>query len=68
MRAILKELGGREEQIEFVADRPGNDMRYAIDPTKMKDAFGWVPAVGFEEGLKETIRWYKDNESWWRDL
>ena len=68
VRAILKELGGREEQIEFVADRPGNDMRYAIDPTKMKDAFGWVPAVGFEEGLKETIRWYKDNESWWRDL
>ena len=51
-----------------VADRPGHDRRYAIDPTKIETELGWRPRVSFEEGIEATVRWYLDNEDWWRPL
>ena len=54
--------------ITFVADRPGHDMRYAIDPTRIRDELGWRPSVTVEEGLARTVDWYLQNEGWWRAL
>ena len=54
--------------ITFVADRPGHDARYAIDPARMRGELGWRPSVTVEEGLRRTVRWYLDNEDWWRAL
>jgi dTDP-glucose 4,6-dehydratase len=54
--------------IQFVTDRPGHDLRYAIDATKISSELGWVPSVDFDAGLKQTINWYMDNENWWRPL
>lgn len=56
------------EQISFVTDRPGHDMRYAIDPTRMREELGWRPSVTLEQGLEKTVQWYLDNEAWWRAL
>ncbi|GAB1425253.1 dTDP-glucose 4,6-dehydratase [Thauera terpenica] len=56
------------EQITFVTDRPGHDQRYAIDPTRIRSELGWRPSVTVEEGLRRTVAWYLDNESWWRPL
>jgi dTDP-glucose 4,6-dehydratase len=55
----------REELIEFVTDRPGHDLRYAIDPGKIERELGWVPSVDFEQGLRRTVQWYLDNRWWW---
>ena len=55
-------------QITFVTDRPGHDLRYAIDPTRIRKDLGWRPSVTLEQGLEKTVRWYLDNESWWRAL
>ncbi len=55
-------------QITFVSDRPGHDARYAIDPTRIRTELGWRPSVTVEEGLEKTVRWYLDNEAWWRPL
>ncbi|WP_377194745.1 dTDP-glucose 4,6-dehydratase [Ruegeria meonggei] len=54
--------------ITFVADRPGHDARYAIDPTRIREELGWRPSVSVEEGLERTVQWYLNNESWWRAL
>ncbi len=54
--------------IEFVIDRPGHDARYAVDPTRIRNELGWRPSVTVEEGLEKTVRWYLDNEAWWRAL
>ena len=54
--------------ITFVTDRPGHDMRYAIDPTRMNTEMGWKPSVTVEEGLAKTVDWYLANEDWWRAL
>jgi dTDP-glucose 4,6-dehydratase len=54
--------------ISFVADRPGHDARYAIDPSRIKAELGWQPSVSLQEGLRKTVRWYLDNEAWWRPL
>ncbi len=54
--------------ITFVADRPGHDARYAIDPARIRTELGWRPSVTLEEGLRRTVRWYLDNEAWWRPL
>jgi len=54
-----------ESLITFVSDRPGHDMRYAIDPSKLVNELGWKPAHTFDEGLRETVRWYLGNEWWW---
>jgi len=56
------------EQITFVTDRPGHDARYAIDPSRIRDELGWRPSVTVEEGLRRTVAWYLENESWWRAL
>jgi dTDP-glucose 4,6-dehydratase len=54
--------------VTFVADRPGHDLRYAIDPSRIRAELGWRPSVSLEEGLRRTVRWYLDNEAWWRPL
>ncbi len=61
-------IGPRRELIRFVADRPGHDKRYAIDASKIKRELGFVPQESFETGLRKTVRWYLDNEAWWRRL
>jgi dTDP-glucose 4,6-dehydratase len=62
---MAPQLGGQSRKlISFVKDRPGHDRRYAIDAAKIKDQLGWVPAHRFEEGIRETVRWYIDNQQW----
>lgn len=56
------------EQITFVIDRPGHDLRYAIDPTRIRTELNWRPSVTLEQGLELTVQWYLDNEDWWRAL
>jgi dTDP-glucose 4,6-dehydratase len=56
------------ELITFVADRPGHDARYAIDPSRIRKELGWRPSVSVQEGLEQTVQWYLDNEDWWRPL
>lgn len=72
---ILDKLAGpltstkpRRSLIEFVTDRPGHDLRYAVDASKARDTLGWEPSRTFEEGLRATVQWYLDNEWWWRPL
>ena len=60
--------GSYAEFITFVADRPGHDARYAIDPSRIRDELDWRPSVTVEEGLERTVQWYLDNEDWWRPL
>ena len=57
--------GSYRDLITFVADRPGHDRRYAIDPSKIERELGWTPAESFETGLAKTVDWYLDNEWWW---
>ncbi|MEM4256841.1 MAG: dTDP-glucose 4,6-dehydratase [Candidatus Diapherotrites archaeon] len=66
-KKILSLLGKNESWIQFVEDRKGHDKRYSLDSTKVKN-LGWEPKKTFEEGLKETIEWYKKNEAWWKKL
>ena len=54
--------------ITFVADRPGHDQRYAIDPTRIRNELKWRPSVTLEQGLRKTVEWYLANEDWWRAL
>jgi dTDP-glucose 4,6-dehydratase len=56
------------DQISFVTDRPGHDLRYAIDPARIRTELGWRPSVTVEQGLERTVQWYLDNEDWWRPL
>lgn len=65
---VLQILGKDNSSIEFVKDRPGHDRRYAVDWTKINHDLGWKPQNDFDTWLKETIKWYKENESWWRPL
>ena len=58
----------RRSLIEFVADRPGHDLRYAINQSKISDELDWQPTMDFETGLADTVQWYLDNESWWQPL
>jgi dTDP-glucose 4,6-dehydratase len=66
---MINELMGREQSdIEFVRDRQGHDLRYAIDSSKIRDQLGWTPKrVSIEKGLEETITWYRENSAWWKD-
>jgi len=68
VKTILKELGKSEDLITYVKDRPGHDLRYAIDPTKISNELGWEPTTRFEEGIKKTIKWYLDNKEWWKEI
>lgn len=64
VKSILKELGKSEDLITYVTDRPGHDRRYAINPEKIVNELGWTPSRKFEEGIKQTIKWYLDNDEW----
>lgn len=68
VKTILRELNKPESLIKFVTDRPGHDMRYAIDPTKIKKELGWEPTTAFDEGIKKTIKWYLENSKWWKSI
>jgi dTDP-glucose 4,6-dehydratase len=65
---ILKAMGADESSIEYVEDRKGHDLRYSVDWTKINRELGYEPQVRFEDGLRETIQWYRDNEAWWKPL
>jgi dTDP-glucose 4,6-dehydratase len=58
-------IGPREALITFVTDRPGHDLRYAIDARKIERELGWKPRETFESGLRKTVAWYLENRSWW---
>ncbi len=66
--ALGREPGDLEKQIAYVTDRPGHDWRYAIDPARSEQELGFVPGVSFDEGIRRTVRWYIDNEGWWRRI
>ena len=68
VKTILKQLGKSEDLIEYVTDRPGHDLRYAIDSTKAERELGWDRTYTFDEGIKETIDWYVNNEDWINDI
>lgn len=63
-----KKSGSYADQITFVADRPGHDARYAIDPSRIRTELGWCPSVTVEEGLEKTVQWYLNNKAWWQPL
>ena len=65
VRTIIKELGKSEDLIKYITNRPGHDMRYAINPTKIHKELGWEPITKFDEGIKKTIAWYQNNRDWW---
>jgi dTDP-glucose 4,6-dehydratase len=65
---ILKIMGDDTELLEFVEDRPGHDLRYSLDSSKIREELGWEPVQTFESGLKATVQWYLDNVDWWRPL
>ena len=68
VKTVLKILGKSEDLIRFVKDRPGHDMRYAIDPTKIKNELGWYPETTFEDGIEKTVKWYLENRQWWENI
>lgn len=68
VKTILKEVGKPESLIEFVTDRPGHDLRYAIDPSKIERELGWKPRYNFDTGIRQTIQWYLDNKGWWENI
>jgi len=67
-KIILKTMGTEESSIEYVEDRKGHDLRYSVDWAKINRELGYEPQVKFEDGLRETIQWYRDNEAWWKPL
>lgn len=60
--------GPRRRLIEFVADRPGHDLRYAIDASRIRDELGWQPTMTFEAGIERTVAWFIENQAWWREI
>ena len=68
VKTVLKILGKSESLIRFVKDRPGHDMRYAIDPTKIRTELGWYPETTFEDGIRKTVEWYLENRTWWENI
>ena len=68
VKIICQALDKPESLITHVEDRKGHDMRYAIDPTKIHDALGWLPETMFKDGIRKTIQWYLDNKVWWERI
>ena len=68
VRTILKSLGKDDSSLEFVEDRPGHDLRYSLDSTRLCRELGWKPLHSFEQGIVDTVRWYAKNEDWWKAL
>ena len=65
---ILKIMGKDENLIEFVEDRPGHDLRYSLDSSKIREELCWKPKYSFKEGIRKTVEWYLQNEWWWKPL
>jgi len=68
VKTILRELHKPETLINYVTDRAGHDLRYAIDPTKIETKLGWKPKYNFDSGISQTIQWYLDNKPWWQHI
>lgn len=68
VKTILHQLGKPESLITFVGDRKGHDLRYAIDPSKIHEELGWLPETKFDDGIRQTIDWYLNNEKWWKNI
>jgi len=68
VKTILELMGKDESLIEFVEDRPGHDLRYSLNSSKIREKLGWKPKYSFEEGLRKTVEWYLSNEWWWKPL
>ena len=68
VKTILKALNKPESLIRYVTDRPGHDLRYAMDPTKIETELGWKPEYTFDTGIPVTIQWYLDNKEWWEHI
>jgi dTDP-glucose 4,6-dehydratase len=68
VREILRIMGKDEDLIEFVEDRPGHDIRYSLDSSKIREELGWKPEYNFKEGIRKTVEWYLENEWWWKSL
>ena len=68
VRRVLQLMDKPEDLIEFVADRPGHDIRYSLDSSKIRKELGWSPRHSFDEALEETVNWYLNNEKWWKPL
>jgi dTDP-glucose 4,6-dehydratase len=67
-KLILESMGADDSSVEFVEDRKGHDFRYSVDWTKIKNELGYTPQITFENGLKDTVDWYRNNEEWWKPL
>ncbi len=67
-KKILKLMNQSDDMIEYITDRAGHDLRYAMDFSKAKNELGWEPVVSFDQGLKKTIDWYKNNQAWWQNI
>lgn len=63
---VLRLMQPTESRVQFIGDRPGQVFRHTCDPTKLKQLLGWQPSMSFEDGINRTVRWYRDNEAWWR--
>ncbi len=68
VKTVLRALDKPESLIRYVTDRPGHDLRYAIDPTKIETELGWKPTYNFDTGIRQTIQWYLDNREWWENI
>lgn len=68
VKTILRALDKPESLIKYVTDRPGHDMRYAIDPARLESELGWKPVYNFDTGIGQTIQWYLDNREWWEHI
>lgn len=68
IKTILNALNMDESYMEFVKDRPAHDRRYSLDTSKLRTELGWSPKVEFEDGIKRTVEWFKNNESWWKEI
>lgn len=68
VKTILESLGKDERSIEFVEDRPGHDVRYSLNSSKLRRELGWKPKRSFEQGILDTVRWYEENKEWWKAL
>jgi dTDP-glucose 4,6-dehydratase len=68
LKAEIRKGSSFADQITFVTDRPGHDLRYAIDATKIKNELGWEPKQDHESGFRKTVEWYLQNEAWWQEI